>query len=59
MIASILMACVVALLAFVLGAVRHSRNHQVQLESDNRRMKLELERHRETVQSILRELQNP
>lgn len=59
MISMILMMFVVLLLAIVLGGVRHSRRRQTQLERDNQAMQRELERHRQTAHSILRELQNP
>jgi hypothetical protein len=51
MISTILMIAVAVLLTFVLAMARQSRVRQARLER-------ELARHRETVQSILRELQN-
>ncbi|HEX6097383.1 MAG TPA: hypothetical protein VF432_13725 [Thermoanaerobaculia bacterium] len=59
MISLALMISVAVLLAVTLAAVRQARRRQTRLERDNRAMRLELDRHRETVQSILRELQNP
>jgi hypothetical protein len=58
-IATVLLVSVAALLAIAFGAARQSRQRQTRLERDNDAMKLELERHRQTAQSILRELQNP
>jgi hypothetical protein len=54
----VLMLCVVALLAITFVAARQSRLRQTRLERDNDAMQRELVRHRETVQSILRELEN-
>ena len=59
MISSILMSAVVALLAITFIVARRTRLRQSQLERDNHAMQRELERHRQTVHSILRELQNP
>lgn len=58
MISTMLMIAVAVLLAIALGAARQSRRRQKLLERDNRAMQLELERHRATVQSILRELES-
>jgi hypothetical protein len=55
---TVLMFSVAVLLAIALGAVRRSRLDQVRLARDNHTMQLEIERHRQTVQDILRELQN-
>lgn len=57
MISTTLLLLVVGLLATALGALRRSHRRQTRLEHDHRAMRLELERHRQTVQSILRELQ--
>jgi hypothetical protein len=54
----VLMLCVVVLLAVTFVAARQSRLRQTRLERDNDAMQRELVRHRETVQSILRELEN-
>jgi hypothetical protein len=59
MISTAVLISVAVLLAVTLGASRRSRRRQVQLERDNHAMQVELERHRQTVHSILRELQNP
>jgi type II secretory pathway pseudopilin PulG len=59
MISLILMISVAVILAVTLGAARQSRQRQNRLERDHRAMQQELERHREVVHSILRELQNP
>lgn len=58
-ISTALMISVAVLLAIALGAVRHARHRQLRLEHEHRAMHLELERHRATVQSILRELESP
>jgi Mg2+/citrate symporter len=58
-ISTVLLVSVVVLLAIAFYAARQSRQRQTTLERDNDAMKRELERHRQTAQSILRELQNP
>ena len=59
MISLILLLVVAIVLAITLGAARQARLRERNLENQNRAMRGELERHRETAQSILRELQNP
>jgi len=58
-ISTIVMVAVVVLLAFTLAAARRSWQRQLELERANETMQRELQRHRDTVHSILRELQNP
>lgn len=59
MLSMMLMATVAVVLAIALGAARRARLHSARLERDNAAMQLELERHRHTAQSILRELDTP
>ena len=59
MISTGLMIAVVVILAATFSAVRKTRRRQAELEQDNDAMKAELDRHRQALQSILRELQNP
>jgi MFS superfamily sulfate permease-like transporter len=54
-----LMITVAVVLAIALYAARQARLHSVRLERDNQAMQLELEGHRHTAQSILRELDTP
>jgi hypothetical protein len=54
-----LMISVAVLLAIALMAVRLSNGRRQELERDQQTMRLEIERHRQAVQAILRELQNP
>jgi hypothetical protein len=56
---TILMIGVALLLAIALRTARLSSRRQQRLEHDNHAMRLELERHRQTAQSILRELESP
>jgi len=58
-IATVLMIFVVLILALALAIARTGRQHEARLERDNRTMLSELDRHRQTVESILRELRNP
>jgi uncharacterized membrane protein len=58
-IAMFLMISVVAILGATLVAARQARHRHARLQRDNRAMRIELDRHRETLHSILRELQNP
>ncbi|HWW61824.1 MAG TPA: hypothetical protein VN181_10690 [Thermoanaerobaculia bacterium] len=59
MISTALMLLVAAILAVTLVMSRQSRLRQRRIERENRAMQLELERHRATVHSILRELEQP
>ena len=59
MIPTLLMIAVVVILAVTLAVVRQAHRHHARLERDNQAMQMELARHRQTAQSILRELQNP
>jgi type II secretory pathway pseudopilin PulG len=58
-ISTIVMIAVVVLLSLALGAARRSWQRQLALQRENETMLRELQRHRDTVHSILRELQNP
>jgi hypothetical protein len=55
----VMLSVVVLVLAVALEAARRSRYRQAGLERENEAMQRELERHRQAVHSILRELQNP
>jgi len=59
MISTLLMISVVVILGVTLAAARASRRRQAQLQRDNQAMLIELDRHRQTLHSILRELANP
>ncbi|MGN6186920.1 MAG: hypothetical protein ACTHQM_25065 [Thermoanaerobaculia bacterium] len=58
MIATAVLISVAVLLGFILRDIRRARRHQLHLQRENEAMQRELESHRVTAQSILRELQN-
>lgn len=58
MTSTLLLIAVTVILALTLAVVRQARRRQSRLEQDNRIMQTELDRHRQAVQSILREFQN-
>ena len=57
MISTLLLLCSAILLGIALDTLRRTRIRHTQLETDYRAMQLELDRHRQAVHSILRELQ--
>ncbi len=58
MIVTAVLVSVAVLLGFILRDIRRARRHQLRLQRENEAMQRELESHRVTAQSILRELQN-
>jgi hypothetical protein len=57
-ISMLLMIFVVAILAATLAAARQAHHRHARLERDNLAMRIEFDRHREILHSVLRELQN-
>jgi hypothetical protein len=58
MISTIVLLGVAVVLALALRGAREARIRQARVERENRLLKSELDSHRETARSILRELQN-
>ena len=56
---TLLMMFVVGILVVTLAVARDARRREGRLERDNQTMRSELDRHRQTAEAILRELQNP
>jgi hypothetical protein len=56
---STLLMVVVVILAVTLAAARRAQRREARLERDNQTMRIELDRHRQTAEAILKELQNP
>lgn len=59
MIPTVLMTGAILILVVSFIALRRARQRQEHLEKKNEAMQVELDRHRQTLRSILRELQNP